>query len=86
MTRVVELLNKSTLFDPDSLFGSVVETIRDHGLFDDAAIVFTADHGEVLYRKNARFQWSHGFQLAPRSCTFHSSSTPRVWRRACMNR
>ncbi len=65
MTRVVELLYKSTLFYLDSLFGSVVETIRDHGLFDDAAIVFTADHGEVLYRKNARFQWSHGFQLAP---------------------
>ncbi len=65
MTRVVEVLYKSTLFYLDSLFGSVVETIRDHGLFDDAMIVFTADHGETLYRENARFQWSHGFQLAP---------------------
>ncbi|MDX2168099.1 MAG: sulfatase-like hydrolase/transferase [Deltaproteobacteria bacterium] len=65
MTRVVEVLYKSNFFYLDALFGAVVDAIRDAGLFDQSLIAFTADHGEVLYRPNARLAWSHGFQLAP---------------------
>jgi arylsulfatase A-like enzyme len=62
---VAETLYKSDVFLLDHLFGLVVNSVRKHGLLDDSLIVFTADHGEVLYRDNAELRWTHGFQLAP---------------------
>lgn len=55
----------SNVFYLDQLFGELVEEIRRSGLLDEAMIVFTADHGEVLYRDDAPLKWTHGFTLAP---------------------
>ena len=49
----------------DELFGEVVTAIDSAGLADESLIVFTADHGEMLYRANATFKWMHGFMLTP---------------------
>lgn len=65
LARVVELLYISNVAYLDELFGSVVSAIDARGLADQSLIVFTADHGELLYRDNALFPWSHDFQLAP---------------------
>ena len=65
LIRVVELLYASDVSHLDGLFGSVLHAIEQRGLLEESAIVFTADHGEVLYRENALYKWSHGFQLAP---------------------
>lgn len=61
----VELLYKSKVAFLDSLFGAVVGKIAWSGLLDDSLIVFTSDHGEILYRENAVHKWTHGMQLAP---------------------
>ena len=53
----------------DSLFGRTVETLRAEGLLDQSLVALTADHGEVLYRDNALFQWTHGLQLAAEELT-----------------
>jgi arylsulfatase A-like enzyme len=65
LARVVELLYVSNVARLDELFGSVVRAVDERGLADESLIAFTADHGEVLYRDNALFPWSHDFQLAP---------------------
>jgi arylsulfatase A-like enzyme len=49
----------------DELFGAVVAAIDAAGLADDSLIVFTADHGEMLYRASAPLKWTHGFMLTP---------------------
>jgi arylsulfatase A-like enzyme len=65
LARVVELLYVSDVAHLDALFGSVVKAVDDRGLGPQSLIAFTADHGEVLFRENALFPWSHDFQLAP---------------------
>jgi hypothetical protein len=65
LIAVTDLLYKIGVFRLDRLFGSMLEALREHGLYDESLIVFTADHGEILYRGNALLKWSHGFQLAP---------------------
>jgi arylsulfatase A-like enzyme len=65
LTRVVELLYVSGIAHLDALFGSLVRAVDGRGLRDESLLVFTADHGELLYRDNALFPWSHDFQLAP---------------------
>ena len=42
-----------------------MRAVDERGLRDESLVVFTADHGELLYRDNALFPWSHDFQLAP---------------------
>jgi arylsulfatase A-like enzyme len=64
-TALNELLYKSDMYRLDKMFGGVVRAVQEAGLFDDALIVFSADHGEVLRRDNAFFFWTHGYQLAP---------------------
>jgi arylsulfatase A-like enzyme len=49
----------------DEVFGGIVSAIDSAGLANDSLIVFTADHGEILFRANAPFKWTHGFMLAP---------------------
>lgn len=41
----------------DKAVGEFMEGLRKRGLYDDAMIVFTADHGEEFYEHNG---WSHG--------------------------
>lgn len=65
LTLVVELLYKSTVYHLDGLFGAVVDALRSEQVLDQTAIIFTTDHGEIMYRPNARMAWAHGFQLAP---------------------
>ncbi len=43
----------------------MIDAVRDHGLYNESMIAFTADHGEIMHRSNALFKWSHGYQLAP---------------------
>ena len=61
----VEMIYKSNIWYLDTLFGAVVNEIKARGLLEDSLIVFTADHGEVLFRSNAPYKWTHGFTLAP---------------------
>ena len=63
-SAVVKLLYESRVSQLDRMFGEVVEAIRAGKLQGDSLIAFTADHGEVLRRENAAFQWSHSMQLA----------------------
>jgi len=65
LVAFLELLYAADVFHLDHLFGSVIDRIAQAGLLDEALVVFTADHGEVLFRENAVFQWSHSLQLAP---------------------
>ena len=65
LVRAVKLLYESNLNAVDAWFGSVLAAIDAHDLRDESLIAFTADHGEVMYRDNAPFKWSHGMQLAP---------------------
>lgn len=65
LVRAIELFYVSDVAHLDGLFGGVVRAVDDAGLRDESLVVFTADHGEVLYRDNALFPWSHDFQLAP---------------------
>jgi arylsulfatase A-like enzyme len=67
LARVVEVVYKTTIHELDRLFGAFLDRIRARGLYDQSLIAFTSDHGEVLYRDNALFQWTHALQLAPES-------------------
>jgi arylsulfatase A-like enzyme len=62
---VLDLKYKSCISYLDELFGQIVDAVANAGLLDQSLIVFTSDHGELLYRKDAPFQWTHGFMLAP---------------------
>jgi arylsulfatase len=45
----------------DEQFGRLVEALREHGLYDEALIVFTADHGEGMGEHDTYF--AHGENL-----------------------
>lgn len=49
----------------DELVGQLMAELANYGLRDETLVVFTADHGEVLYRDNALYKWNHGHALAP---------------------
>lgn len=65
LAAVLELLHFASIHELDRRFGMLLDSIRTAGLGDESMVVFTADHGEVLYRDNALFKWTHGSQLAP---------------------
>lgn len=65
LREINELLYKADMYRLDKMFGAVVTAIEEAGLFEEAVIVFTADHGELLWRDNSLFFWTHGYQLAP---------------------
>jgi arylsulfatase A-like enzyme len=62
---VARTLYEADVFLLDRLFGAVVDEIDRRGLQEESLIAFTSDHGEIHYRENAEFRWTHGFQLAP---------------------
>jgi Sulfatase len=57
---VVEIAYKSDVAVLDSIFGETIHAIQMTGILDDSLIVFTSDHGEVLYKKNSLYHWEHG--------------------------
>lgn len=65
LSEALELEYKKNVYRLDKLFGEVVKEVEKAGLLDESLIVFTADHGEILYRENSFFKWTHGAQLAP---------------------
>lgn len=65
LDAVQHLTYKVKINQLDTVFGRVLDSIRERGLFDDSLIAFTADHGEIFFRDNADFVWAHGSQLAP---------------------
>ncbi len=69
LAQVLELYYAAAIEQLDRYFGLFVDSIDDAGLADETLLAFTADHGEVLYRPSARFQWTHGLALAPEVLT-----------------
>ena len=43
----------------DSLFGRVIEKLKERELYDDAVILFTGDHGEEFFEEGQLFHASH---------------------------
>jgi arylsulfatase A-like enzyme len=69
LADLLELLYQAAVWQLDGLFGQWLDSIEAAGLLDESLIAFTADHGEVLYRANALYQWTHGLELAPEVLT-----------------
>lgn len=65
LRATLELYYQASVAQLDESFGRLIAMVREHGLEEEALIAFTADHGEILYRENALFRWTHGMQLAP---------------------
>jgi arylsulfatase A-like enzyme len=65
LAETIELLYKSNVLVLDRLFQRMISVVDARVPTEESLIAFTADHGEVLYRPDAHFFWSHGFQLAP---------------------
>ncbi len=65
LDRVVDRYYAASVERLDTSFGRLVASIRARHLLDDSIVAFTADHGEVMGRRNALYHWTHGFQLAP---------------------
>jgi arylsulfatase A-like enzyme len=69
LAALLELLYRAAVWQLDGLFGQWLDSIEARGLLDESLIAFTADHGELLYRENALFKWTHGLELAPEVLT-----------------
>ncbi len=65
LAAVLEVVYQATVARLDEAFGRTLAALRERGLEDESLLAFTADHGELLYRDNALFQWTHGLELAP---------------------
>ena len=59
LAAVLEAAYKSSVHLLDNHFGKMIEAIQQAGLFDQSLIVFTSDHGELLYREGAPISWTH---------------------------
>src|SRR5262249_20754945 len=49
MAAVLEVAYKSCVHRLDDRFGATISAIQKAGIFDQSLVVFTADHGEILY-------------------------------------
>jgi arylsulfatase A-like enzyme len=65
LREVAPILYKADVAHLDALFGGVLDAIDGEELRGESLIAFTADHGEIHYRENSFFHWTHGYQLAP---------------------
>ncbi len=65
LAAVLEVVYEAAVAQLDAAFGQMLAAVRQRGLEDEALIAFTADHGELLRRDNALFQWTHGLELTP---------------------
>ncbi|MDE3055962.1 MAG: sulfatase-like hydrolase/transferase [Verrucomicrobiota bacterium] len=50
---------RNAIFHIDSLFGRFFQTLKKEGLYDEAMIVITGDHGEEFYEDGALFHGTH---------------------------
>ena len=64
LAAYLEAAYKTQINILDGIFGGVMDAIREAGLEDDSLVAFTSDHGELMYRENAPFKWTHSFQLS----------------------
>lgn len=65
LAGTIERLYAANIWKLDSQFGAVLDAIDDAGLQNESIVAFTADHGEVMYRKHEAFSWTHSASLAP---------------------
>jgi arylsulfatase A-like enzyme len=63
LAAVLELVYAACIHEFDGYFGRFLAGIQASGLAGESVFAFTADHGELLRRANARFQWTHGLEL-----------------------
>ena len=59
LADLLEAVYKSRIWMLDELFGKLLDRLEQAGVLAESLIVFTADHGETLYREHAPFKWSH---------------------------
>ncbi len=60
LVKVLKITYKSSVHNLDHAFGQTLDAIRRAGLMDQSLLVFTSDHGEVLFRKKTPIKWGHG--------------------------
>lgn len=65
LSQVLEYFYKVRIHYLDQLFGDLVAVVDQAVQPSESLIAFTADHGEVLYRKSLFFSFTHGWELAP---------------------
>jgi arylsulfatase A-like enzyme len=65
LAAVLEAVYATSIHRLDALFGRFVATIERSGLAKECLLAFTVDHGELLYRENALFPWTHGPEPTP---------------------
>ena len=63
LATAIEVAYRSNVSQLDRRFGAVLDALDAHGLRDQSLVVFTSDHGEVLYRESAVFPWTHSSSL-----------------------
>ncbi len=64
-TDCLEVTYRADVARLDTMFGNTLDELRRVGVFDEALVAFTADHGETFCREGTLFKWTHGLQLAP---------------------
>lgn len=62
---LLETCYKANVNNTDTYFGKLIDTLKQRGVYDKSIIAFSADHGEILYREDATFKWTHGHALTP---------------------
>ena len=65
LPQIIEVTHKSTIHQLDRSFGRTLQALREPGLLEQSLIVFTADHGESLYREGRKKNWKHTPFLIP---------------------
>lgn len=65
LAATLELAYRVAVSELDARLGETLAKLRAHGLEQETLLVFTSDHGELLYRDNTLFHWTHGHELAP---------------------
>ena len=65
LPQVMAVTYKSTVHQLDRSFGRTLQALREHDLLEQSLIVFTADHGESLYREGRKKNWKHSPFLIP---------------------
>ena len=65
LSALLEFFYRVASYELDRQFGAFIKKIHEAGLDDQTLVVVTTDHGEILYRENAYFKWTHGKQLSP---------------------
>lgn len=59
LAKTMEIFYKSSVNLLDKSFGGTMKVLQKDGMLDQSLIVFTSDHGEVLYREGSETKWGH---------------------------